>query len=47
MIPIVMNDKEVLNIIWNKKEIDNITLDSLLYRLCDAGDNKDTNSLMN
>lgn len=43
----MMSDKEVLNIIWNKKQIDNTTLDSLMYRLCDAGDNEDTNSLMN
>lgn len=45
--PMIMNDKEVLNIIWNKKEIDNITLDNLLYQLCNAGDNEDTNTLMN
>lgn len=43
----IMSDKQVLDIIMNKKEIDNKTLDSLLYRLCDAGDNEDTNSLMN
>lgn len=42
-----MNDKEALSIIMNKTQVSNKTLDSLLYTLCDAGDNEDTNSLMN
>ena len=40
-----MNDKEVLDIIKNKKEINNQTLDTLLYRLCNAGDNPDDDRL--
>ena len=40
-----MNDEEVLNIILNKKEIDNYTLSELLYRLCNAGDNPDDDKL--
>lgn len=36
-----MNDKEVLEIIRNKKKIDNQGLYDLLYRLCNAGDNPD------
>ena len=36
----IMSDKQVLNIIMNKKEIDNKTLDALLYRLCNGGDNE-------
>lgn len=40
-----MNDKEVLDIIMNKKEIDNGTLSALLYRLCNAGDNPDDDKL--
>lgn len=34
-----MKDKEVLDIILNKKEISNEMLYNLLYRLCNAGDN--------
>lgn len=40
-----MNDKEVLNIIFSKKEIDNDNLYDLLYQLCDAGDNPEDNKL--
>lgn len=36
-----MNDKEVLDIIRNKKKIDNQDLYDLLYKLCNAGDNPD------
>ena len=36
-----MNDKDVLDIIQNKKKIDNENLYNLLYRLCNAGDNPD------
>lgn len=36
----VMSDEKVLDIILNKREIDNKTLDALLYRLCNGGDNE-------
>ena len=41
----VMTDKMVLETIWDNKPVDHQTLDALLYRLCHAGDNPDSDTL--
>lgn len=41
----VCSDKEVLEILFNEKELTHQELDSLLYRLFHAGDNPDSDTL--
>lgn len=41
----VYSDKEILEILFNKKELNHQELDSLLYRLFHAGDNPESDTL--
>ena len=41
----VYSDKEILEILFSKKELNHQELDSLLYRLFHAGDNPESNTL--